>query len=1020
MSDLTLINTKDAEHAKNVLARFYENEMIPAEKKTYLTDLKHSEGAWLGIEGHDGKPHHFMDAASQIATLGLGFNSSVFHGAGHLLSSWTNNPEGEEFKGVHCAFRKFIKRKLGWDNLYLTYTHSGAEANETALGYCYKRRVNKDANKVLAFEGSFHGRMLISLASTWNPSKREPFEWKGYETVYCKGPSDPEGLINREAPEDWAQIWDQATLKNFSTPESWNQDELLKMEVDCLKEAREKLLAGNIFAVIIEPMQCEGGDRYLTGRFHSALILLARSFNVPIIHDEVQTGFHLGREFFWNKQLKLRGENDQEITPDYVVCAKKAQVGMVISHERPDKEMEFNVSSAIRGYLHAISLDQSQGKIIELEKLTNEKLKSLVSTFSEHIESPRINGLAFSFDFKNKEKVAEFITHRFDFGLLYYPAGERTLRFRLNLGFKPKDLTFLFDQLTNLSNKIFLGKEVTQPTGFQANPHIGQQVYEWQEHMLLSKLDGLHGEENSVLEWDFLKNLFKEKYECDLVRVDRSNFEQFATKIQELQKRVYEPARQTKLETFKKNAEFKGSVCLALVRDDELLGMAFSAPLKANPLERGVRQDPWFEDENVLYMIDTTISPDFQGRGQGRFLKYALQIIATAEGRTRIHGRNRDRLAAGMLFINLSMGCYEQFYLREDYPDFEKYRDVFYYTSPLQWKSEKLNLSSSLYSPLGETGLTKEMIKAELPYLNNKVCLSNFVSERFLQQTKDIFELMPEELRHGFTASGQSECVDKIAKTLWWNDEKKSGYRMVTFDNHFFGTGSFLSRSLSESKDTFFPVTHLANPSNTNADEVLSKVDAELSKGDVLAVWIEPIMQQTMEKVSKEFLTKLRELCTKHKTNLVFNETVSSFYRYDSNTFFASENSSFTPDAVMNYMGGQSGMVFTKKEKFLEKPLMMISTWDGDEFSLSKYHNAAMRASSDKEKTNSLYKEFGSKLRGLLESHQMTAINVENGCGSFEGRFPTILTKHFKYKNGKYLVAPNLDDIKKFLDKGLS
>ena len=95
---------------------------------------------------------------------------------------------------------------------------------------------------------------------------------------------------------------------------------------------------------------------------------------------------------------------------------RKAQVGMVISHEKPQKEMEFNVSSAIRGYLHAVSLDQSQGKIIELEKLTNEKLKTLVTFFSEHIESPRINGLAFSFDFKNKEKIAEFITHRFDFG----------------------------------------------------------------------------------------------------------------------------------------------------------------------------------------------------------------------------------------------------------------------------------------------------------------------------------------------------------------------------------------------------------------------------------------------------------------------------------------------------------------------------------------------------------------------------------------------------------------------------
>ena len=1020
MSELTLINSQDAEHAKNILARFYENEMIPAEKKAYLTDLKHSQGAWLGIEGHDGKPHHFMDAASQIATLGLGFNSSVFHGTAHLLSSWTNNPEGEEFKGLHIAFRKFIKRKLGWNNAYLTYCHSGAEANETALGFCYKNRVNKKANKVLAFEGSFHGRMLVSLASTWNPIKREPFEWKGYETVYCKGPSDPEGKINRDAPSDWANVWDQATKKEFHTPEGWKQDKLLMTEVESLLEVREKLLTGTIFAVIIEPMQCEGGDLYLTGRFHSALILLARSFGVKIIHDEVQTGFHLGREFFWHKQLKLKGLNNQEITPDYVVCAKKAQVGMVISHERTNKEMEFNISSAVRGYLHAVSLDQSQGKIIELEKITNEKLKKLVNNFSEYIENPRINGLAFSFDFKNKDQVNEFINDRFDFGLLYYPAGDCTLRFRLNLGFKAKDVNFLFDQLTKLGDKIFLGKTVTPPTSFNSDPHLGEDVYEWQEHMIQSKLKGLHGEESSELEWSFLTNLFKEKYECDLIRVDRSNFERLSDKIVELQQRVYEPARQTKLETFKKNAEYKGSVCLALVRNDELLGMAFSAPLKANPLERGVRQDPWYENENVLYMIDTTISPDFQGRGQGRFLKYALQIIATAEGHIRIHGRNRDRLAAGMLFINLSMGAYEQLYLREDYPDFEKYRDVIYYTSPLQWRSEKLNMTSALNSPLGETGLTQDMILEELPYLNNKVCLSNFVSERFMEQTKDIFNLMPVELRHGFTASGQSECVDKVAKTLWWNDKKKSGYRMVTFDGHFFGTGSFLARSLSDKNDPFFPVTHLENPNTQNNDSVLKDVEVELQKGDVLGVWIEPIQQQSMQKTSPDFLMKLRELCTKHEVNLVFNETLSGFYRYHPEHFFASGMKEIMPDAVMNYMGGQSGMVFTRKDKFLEKPLMMISTWDGDEFSLSKYHNAAMRASKHREATLNLYENMKTKLHSMLEGHQLQEFTIENGVGYFTGNFPESLTRHFKRIENKFLVAPNIDDLSKFMERGLN
>ncbi|MCO4793436.1 MAG: aminotransferase class III-fold pyridoxal phosphate-dependent enzyme [Bacteriovoracaceae bacterium] len=1020
MSDIKLIDNQDVEHAKKVLAGFYENQMIPAEKKTYLTDLKSSQGAWLGVEGHDGTPHHFMDAASQIATLGLGFNSSVFHGASHFLESWTNNPNGPEFTRIHTAFRKFMKRKLNWENIHLTYCHSGAEANEIALGECFKRRVHSSAKKVLAFEGSFHGRMLITLASTWNPSKREPFEWKGFETEYCKAPSDTQGQINLEAPSDWAKVWDEATLSEFKVPTNWDkQDELLQEEINCLLDVRKKLLTNSLFAVIIEPMQCEGGDRYLTSRFHSALILMARSFEIPVIHDEVQTGFHLGREFFWHKQLKMKGVNDTPLEPDYVVCAKKAQVGMVISHSKPQGEMEFNVSSAIRGYLHAVSLDQSQGKIIEMEKQATEKLKSLVTTFDEFIESPRSNGLAFSFDFKSKEDVASFIAERFNYGLLFYPAGERTLRFRLNLGFKNNDLSFLFDQLHSISNKVFNKVESPLPTTFKASPHLSQEVYQWSEHMLLTKFHHLKGTDNTSKEWNQLKEIFSEKYDCDLVRIDRSNFDQFGDKIMELQKCVYEPTRQTTLETFKKNAEHQGSVCLGLVRKDELLGMAFSGPLKANPLERGVRQDPSFENEDVLYMIDTTISPELQGRGQGRFLKYALQIIATSEGKERVHGRNRDRLAAGMLFINLSMGAYEQNYLEEDYPDFEKYRDVFYYTSPLQWKKESLDMCSALTSPLGQTGLTDSMIKAELPYLNNKVCLSNFVSHRFLKQVKDIFSLMPKTLRHGFTTSGQSECVDKIAKTLWFNDKKKAGFKMISFRGHHFGTGSFLSRSLSDEKDTFFPVHHYDHPTEKNWKDIIEKLESELKTGEILGVWLEPILQKSFKRVPKEFIHALNSLCDKYESNLILNETISSFHRFDSSTFFASGSNEISPSAVMLYMGGQSGMVFVKEEKFLEKPLMMISTWDGDEFSLSKFHTAAMSAHSNSKKVVDNYHQFEMKLEKDLKKYLIQDIDIKNGCGSFKGKIPNSLSTHFKYKDGRYLVAPNLNDIEMYLEKGI-
>jgi len=65
---------------------------------------------------------------------------------------------------------------------------------------------HKEANKVLAFEGSFHGRMMITLAATWNKSKREPFEWKDYLAEYVKYPQLPDSNIHQPFPEEWKKF----------------------------------------------------------------------------------------------------------------------------------------------------------------------------------------------------------------------------------------------------------------------------------------------------------------------------------------------------------------------------------------------------------------------------------------------------------------------------------------------------------------------------------------------------------------------------------------------------------------------------------------------------------------------------------------------------------------------------------------------------------------------------------------------------------------------------------------------
>ena len=50
---------------------------------------------------------------------------------------------------------------------FVSFVNSGAEANEKALGLCRQRARSERQRKVLAFEGSFHGRTLLALHATY-------------------------------------------------------------------------------------------------------------------------------------------------------------------------------------------------------------------------------------------------------------------------------------------------------------------------------------------------------------------------------------------------------------------------------------------------------------------------------------------------------------------------------------------------------------------------------------------------------------------------------------------------------------------------------------------------------------------------------------------------------------------------------------------------------------------------------------------------------------------------------------
>jgi len=1024
---LPIINQKDAEHGLEILRKYYAGNMIPAEKKTYLTKLKNSIGPYMGIEASDGSTHYLLDAASQIATLGHGFNPSIFFGASQFLESWMNDPTTKEFKNTRKAFINFFERKLNWQKAHITITNSGAEANEVALGYCYQKRVNVKANKVLAFEGSFHGRMMVTLAATWNKSKREPFEWKNYLAEYVKYPELDDSQINVTIPANWRETWNESSLVNFKTPLDWNEDPHIKKEVETLLSVREQLLSKKIFAILVEPMQCEGGDCYSSDRFHTALILMAKTFKVPVIHDEVQTGFHLGREFFWHRQLKLKGLQGEQLNPDYVVCAKKAQVGLVLSHH-PTKKIfigeEFSVASFFRGYAHAISLDQGQNRIWEIEKQVAPRIDKLIKKYPTFIRRPRINGLAFAFDVFDPTMLNKFVDLRFKHGLLYYPAGNQTLRFRLNTAFGQKDLDFLFERLDAICAELFLKNESVLPQFAETDNLEAQDLYDWHELLLFTKLSKASG-----IKFDS-KDIFKsvnrllsksaDLAQVELIEINSSNFLEFRDNIIQLQKDVYEPARQTDIEKFEHTVLDKNSLCLGLInKQKKLKGIAFAGPLGLYPLERGVRMDPHFDDRDSLYMLDVTIDARLQKTGLGRSLKYALSIMAISKGIKRIQGRNRDRLAGPMLNINLSLGAIEQNYMREDYPDFESHRDVFYYTTQVDWKKPTIHLSHGTTIPNSIGSISQEHLKNLLPYLINKVCLSNFVSEAFLSGVKDFLTVLPHDLRHGYTTSGQSEATDKVAKSIWFKSEahfkEKNINKMLTFKNHFFGNGSMLARSLSLEGDAYFSTHKLDHPNENNFFEVLIQVEKEMKTGEYLAVWLEPVLQKTMEKVPLNFLIELRKLASTYKVALVYNETASQFFRYSDKSFMASGLPGITPDAGLVYMSGQSGLAFTSTQYFLEQPLMMISTWDGDEFHFLTYYQAFKAVMNDIENFKNTASSFHNKLVEKLSSFDMDVIKIENGVGYFKGSIPHSMSKLFVEHCGYYLVCPSFEAMKEYL-----
>jgi RHH-type proline utilization regulon transcriptional repressor/proline dehydrogenase/delta 1-pyrroline-5-carboxylate dehydrogenase len=952
------------------LRRLYAGDRVVEEKKPPVFDHLRSSGPWF--VSIDDEPLAVLDGMSQTATLVGGFAESGVVQAyveGRFADSLVQNRDtalehGGVDEDLATALRQMIPGLP-----HVTFANSGAEANEKALALCRLNAENPAADKVLAFEGGFHGRTLLTLHATWNPSKRAPFELPGYGVTFATFPVWHQPMGEQPlAPSGFYAAAGTGDLETLQTRfGDADDDRLLANEVASLKAVHEALVTGRYFACIVEPMQAEGGDRYASTRFFRALRLLTRHHKVPLVFDEVQTGFALGGSFAWHSELNLvtfRGKPDY---PDAVTFAKRAQVGVCMSRFEDPELTSTHTASLMRGLLHAemMSTEHSADRI---EKLVRARLGQLAHGFPHLVLDPRAKGFAFSFDLPSPTHLAAYLGQRFWRGLICFGAGERTVRYRLSESYLSREMDLVFDRIRRSLAWL--------------DAHPGSQPPVWEDPAPEPQ------------------RLRREAPNFRIRTVGAAEAEKFLPIMLDIEHRVYEPARRTPPEDIRNALRHpEAIVTIAEVaeahghrpaggpdqqssprdpvsrsggdrsggdgQDWRFAGFAIGEPLEeAAAFEEGPDRDPMLGEHNTLYSLSLTVSPEFQDLGLGRLIKLAQLREAgrrrRASGTPRyqfVTGRNRIGATPRMTHLNWVFGAHLVSILTGQYEDPEG--QAIYYRIPLSpiappahppppaAATAVIDCAQGIARPFAEP--PQSLVDAQASGLLygpavNKITLMNYVTPAVVRAIEHVTALFP-RLPHLYLTSSRDETVDKSLRILRW--ARKKATVAIGLRGGYLGHTTAAARSLSDPAvhrqgPPHFIWPRVPHPALVGSAVTIDALRAEIARAGgpdaVLAIYLEPVQERTGRVLPADFWPLLAELRRELGVPWVAVETASACYRSGAGPF-ASSALPVIPDLLTWWGGAQTGYIHAATRWRAAEPLMMVSTWDGDELSLVREHH---------------------------------------------------------------------------------
>ncbi len=391
-----------------------------------VLDMKRSEGAYLIDAATE---RRYVDFFTFFASNPLGMNHPGMRTdeafIDRLLDAALNKVSNSDIYTLHMArfVNAFGRMAMPSAMVHCFFISGGGLAVENALKAAFDWKVRKNFQKgyrrevgsqVLHLERAFHGRTgyTMSLTNTdpWKVAYFPKFDWPRILSP------DANGL--------------QST---------GNLEQIVERENLAVEQAKRHFVErkDEIAAIVLEPIQGEGGDNHFRPDFLARLRQLADENEALLIFDEVQSGFGLTGSFWAYQGLG--------VDPDIVAFGKKAQVCGVMASARVDEVADnvFRRSSRINSTWGGNLVDMVRSErilqIIEEERLVDNAaqvgahlLKRLMSLSGKYdfVENPRGRGLMCAFDLPCAGSRDAVKAKAYELGLVVLGCGTRTIRFR--------------------------------------------------------------------------------------------------------------------------------------------------------------------------------------------------------------------------------------------------------------------------------------------------------------------------------------------------------------------------------------------------------------------------------------------------------------------------------------------------------------------------------------------------------------------------------------------------------------